>query len=55
MHYASQYRETLKIFLFCLNPPLLAKLVTVTNQPVPRLPATSVAFCQSKYFFFSTS
>ena len=32
-----------------------AKLVTVTNPPVPRPPTTSSAFSQAKHIFFSTS
>ena len=32
-----------------------ARLVSMTNQPVPRPSTTSVAFSQGKLFFFSTS
>ena len=52
MHYAGQYRETLKKFLFCLNAPLLAKLLTVTNQPVPRLQQLPLHFVSQNIFSF---
>ena len=32
-----------------------ARLVTVTNEPVPRPSTTSFAFSMAKHFFFSTS
>ena len=69
LHFVGQYLEKLKVFSVCPHVAYLcirkflrknfppkkrgAKLVTVINQPIARLPPTSYAYFETKIFFSS--